>query len=63
MTLPAMVRAVGPVMLREIVRQVERDGAAQIAQQVADAAAGALTGGERETVGAVLRELAARWPS
>lgn len=62
MTVPAMVRAVGPLMLREVVRQVDAGGAEGIAQEITDAATSALTAGERQTVGALLRALAARWP-
>lgn len=61
MTVPAMVRAAGPLMLREMIRQVDRDGADAIAQQIADASLGALTVGERQTVGELLAALHARW--
>lgn len=63
MTVPAMVRAVGPMMLREVVRQVEASGADGIADDITAAASNALTLGERQTVGALLRALAERWPA
>ena len=60
MTAPALLAIGLPLMLRDLVRQVETRGADAVAADIETRAAGALTAADRQTLGTLFSALAAR---